>query len=567
MQRGVTLRRVERGGADGPRTDPLVLDVDRLTVRYGANHAVKNLGFELSAGKTVALLGSNGAGKTSLMRAITGTLGFHGGSVENGAVRLFGRDVTTADPAAISHAGVALVPEGRRVFKEMTVEENLLSGALSLPRGVARREVLAETYDQFPVLAERRKQAAVLLSGGEQQIMAIGRAMMSRPRLLLVDEPSLGLAPVMVDRIAEVLAGIRDRGTTILLSEQNPSIALDLADRVVVLRVGSAVLDAAPTEIAGVEQLRDLYLGVENVESAEAELETVAASSGAPQPGRIHRERTHRDGRHTALSVQQVGVKFAGLTALDDVSFDVDEGSVFAVIGPNGAGKSTLFNVISGFYRATSGRVTHGDHLLTSLRPHEISRLGIARTFQNLELSEENTVLDNILLGCHLTSRAGVVATALRLPAVRREHRELERRAREAADVVGLGGDLDHTCGSLSYGLRKRVEIARALVGKPRVLLLDEPVAGMTADEIAEMQEVIARAHEELDLTILLIEHDIEFTLRLADEVAVLDFGRMIARGAPDEIRRDPLVHAAYLGSQAASTAAKAEPADERTAP
>jgi len=554
----LTIRRPERVGVADPPTGSRVLDVDQLTVRYGANHAVKGLGLELAQGTTLALLGSNGAGKTSLMRAVTGTLGFHGGTVECGRIELFGREITAADPAVISQAGVALVPEGRRVFKEMTVEENLLSGALSLPHGVSRREVLAETYDHFPVLAERRRQAAVLLSGGEQQIMAIGRAMMSRPRLLLVDEPSLGLAPVMIDRIAEVLAGIRERGTTILLSEQNPSIAMDLADRVVVLRVGSTVLDAAPAEIAGVEQLRDLYLGVEEVEAAEA----APASGDRPEPT-PRRPRAGRDEAAIALSVQGVGVKFAGLTALDDVSFEVSEGSVFAVIGPNGAGKSTLFNVISGFYRATSGQVRHGEHVLTSLRPHEISRLGLARTFQNLELSEENTVLENILLGCHLTSRSGVLATALRLPSARREHRELERRAREAAEVVGLVPYLERNCGSLSYGLRKRVEIARGLVGEPRVLLLDEPVAGMTADEIAEMQEVIARAHDELGLTILLIEHDIEFTLRLADEVAVLDFGRMIARGTPDEIRRDPVVHAAYLGSQAASTAAKAQPLDE----
>ena len=558
MPRGLTIRRPERVGVADPPTGSRVLDVDQLTVRYGANHAVKGLGLELAQGTTLALLGSNGAGKTSLMRAVTGTLGFHGGTVECGRIELFGREITAADPAVISQAGVALVPEGRRVFKEMTVEENLLSGALSLPHGVSRREVLAETYDHFPVLAERRRQAAVLLSGGEQQIMAIGRAMMSRPRLLLVDEPSLGLAPVMIDRIAEVLAGIRERGTTILLSEQNPSIAMDLADRVVVLRVGSTVLDAAPAEIAGVEQLRDLYLGVEEVEAAEA----APASGDRPEPT-PRRPRAGRDEAAIALSVQGVGVKFAGLTALDDVSFEVSEGSVFAVIGPNGAGKSTLFNVISGFYRATSGQVRHGEHVLTSLRPHEISRLGLARTFQNLELSEENTVLENILLGCHLTSRSGVLATALRLPSARREHRELERRAREAAEVVGLVPYLERNCGSLSYGLRKRVEIARGLVGEPRVLLLDEPVAGMTADEIAEMQEVIARAHDELGLTILLIEHDIEFTLRLADEVAVLDFGRMIARGTPDEIRRDPVVHAAYLGSQAASTAAKAQPLDE----
>ncbi|WP_395570690.1 ABC transporter ATP-binding protein [Streptomyces sp. BK79] len=248
------------------------------------------------------------------------------------------------------------------------------------------------------------------------------------------------------------------------------------------------------------------------------------------------------------LGVRGVTVRFAGLVALDDVSFTVTPGTVHAVIGPNGAGKSTCFNVLSGLYRPTAGTVRLGDADLTRLAPHKIAALGVARTFQNI-VTTQGTVADNLMLGRHALSRAGFAASALRLPRAVREQREHLAKAREIAELTGLGPHFDSPVALLSYGDRKRVELARALCLEPRVLLLDEPVAGMNAAERTRMTEVVREIRAELGLSVVLVEHDMGLVMRLADDVTVLDFGKAIAHGTPDEVRRDPEVLRAYLGT------------------
>ncbi|MDR6975880.1 branched-chain amino acid transport system ATP-binding protein [Streptomyces sp. 3330] len=264
------------------------------------------------------------------------------------------------------------------------------------------------------------------------------------------------------------------------------------------------------------------------------------------------------------LRVRDVTVRFAGLTALDTVSFTVAPGSVHALIGPNGAGKSTCFNVLSGLYRPVSGEVRLGDESLTGLAPHRIAALGVARTFQNI-VTTEGTVADNLMLGRHVLSRSGFAATALRLPRAVREQRAHLGRAREIAELTGLAGRFDTPVALLSYGDRKRVELARALCLEPRVLLLDEPVAGMNGAERSRTVEVIHTVRAELGLSVLLVEHDMGLVMRLADEVTVLDFGRCIAHGSPDEVRRHPEVLRAYLGTPGDDTPAQDTALEEET--
>jgi len=251
--------------------------------------------------------------------------------------------------------------------------------------------------------------------------------------------------------------------------------------------------------------------------------------------------------RAALLEIEDVSLAFDGVRALDHVTFRVDRGEVCAIIGPNGAGKSSMVNVISGLYKPASGRVRFQGRELR--RARELSGLGIARTFQNLALFRGMTVLENVELGRDFRGRASFFEQAFRLGRAARE----ERRSREEADqilaLLGIAAHRDDIVGRLPYGLQKRVELARALAPRPKLLLLDEPMAGMTFDEKRDMCRFIVEAHETLGTTLVLIEHDLAVVMDLSDHVIVLDRGRKLADGPPDAVRRDPEVIRAYVGS------------------
>lgn len=248
------------------------------------------------------------------------------------------------------------------------------------------------------------------------------------------------------------------------------------------------------------------------------------------------------------LEIEGVSIHFGGVKALQNVSLSVNEAEVLALIGPNGAGKTTLFNVISGVYQATTGRIRLDGEDVTGLLPFQLAHRGLTRTFQNLQIFYRMTALENVMVGRNIRERGNLFGYLLGLPSVRRQNAESRDRAMELLKFVGLDSHADRQAGELSYGILKRLEIARALALEPRILLLDEPVAGCNATETAEIDTVIRKVVE-TGVSVVLVEHDIHLVMNLADKIHVLDRGATLATGTPQEVRSNPAVISAYLGN------------------
>jgi branched-chain amino acid transport system ATP-binding protein len=507
-----------------------------LDVAYGPVQVLFGVDFEVAEGEIVALLGTNGAGKSTLLKAVSGLI-----APSAGKVFLDGHDITGADAEAVTRAGVSLMPGGKGIFPTVTVDEHLRLAAWTFRKDTARIEAArAEVLELFPILAERHAQPAGYLSGGEQQMLALAQAFMTKPRLLLVDELSLGLAPTVVGHLIDVLRTAHAAGTTILIVEQSVNVALMLAQRAVFMEKGE-VRFTGPT--ADLLERPDLLRSVFIRQGPK-----VAAAAPSPSPP--------ADDAPVLLSCRGIVKRFGGIHAVDEVDLDLRQGEILGLIGQNGAGKTTLFDCISGFLPIDAGTVELRGRDVTEWAPHERARAGLGRSFQEALLFPSLTTWETIAIAFerHLASKE-MVAAALHLPASYESEIDLGARVEALIELMGLGAFRDKLLGELSSGSRRIVELACILAQDPAVVLLDEPSAGVAQRETEALGPLLRRVQAYTGCSMLVIEHDMPLIAAVSDEVIALELGRVIARGTPQEVLSHPRVVESYLGTDAAAIA------------
>jgi ABC-type branched-subunit amino acid transport system ATPase component/predicted MFS family arabinose efflux permease len=514
-----------------------------VDVAYDGVQVLFGVDFEVKQGQIVALLGTNGAGKSTLLRAISGAVHPVGG-----AIFFEGRNVTFFEPHETAAAGIAQMPGGRGVFPSLTVAENLRIAAWLHARNAASvRKVTKEVVELFPVLKERWDTPAGGLSGGEQQMLSLAQAFIARPKLLMVDELSLGLAPVVVEQLLETVKKIHARGTTVIIVEQSASLALNIAEVAYFMEKGEIRFSGPAHELAGrTDLLRSVFL-----EGAGRDGRPTTGDGRAPRPSAVQAASlVDKKRAKPVLEVKGLSKSFGGIRAVDDVSFAVSDEQILGMIGPNGAGKTTAFDLISGFIRPNSGQVFYLGEDVTSLSANRRARRGLGRSFQDALLFPSLTVAENLAVALERSLRArNPLPAALGLPHVRLAERRLFERADELIEKMGLTAYRDKFVSELSTGTRRIVDIACVVAHHPTVLILDEPSSGIAQAETRALGRLLTTVREDLGCSLLLIEHDLPLVSEVADELVALDLGRVIARGRPDEVLRDPAVVRAYLGT------------------
>jgi branched-chain amino acid transport system ATP-binding protein len=514
-------------------------DVD---VTYDSAQVLFNVDFDVDEGEIVAILGTNGAGKSTLLRAIAGIQ-----EASNGAIFLDGEDITHRPPYQNAQSGIVLMPGGRAIFPSLTVAENLRIAAWMYREDddyVKRRT--EEVLDFFPILRDRLAQQAGTMSGGEQQMLALGQAFLMRPRLLMIDELSLGLAPAIVEQLLDIVRRIKDQGTTVLLVEQSANVALVIAERAVFMEKGEIRFDGPTQELLGRgDLLRSVFLG--------------GVGSGAGVPfiarggGLMGRKKVDED-RQQMLEVEDAHLRFGGHKALSGVSLQVLSEEVVGIIGPNGAGKTSLFDVISGYVSAESGRVVIAGTDATSMSPDARSRLGLTRSFQNARLFPGLTVRETIAVALEqrLHNRS-TLAAALWLPGVRRSESRAYRRVDNLIDLMQLEAYADKFVNELSTGTRRMVDMAFVMATEPKLLLLDEPSSGLAQSEVEVLGPAIRRMAKDTGCGVLVIEHDMPLIEALSDRLVAMELGTVLVEGKPEDVVRHPRVTEAYLGASQAA--------------
>ena len=530
--RSEALYQRRRGEAD-------LLLIRNLDAGYGGRQVLFGVNFDVKEGEIVALLGTNGAGKSTLLRSISGVV-----EADRGAVILDGRDVTHAPPNEIAALGISQMPGGQGVFGGLTVNENLqLAGWTRRHDPKGRAEAVEEVLTIFPLLRERLHRDAGDLSGGQQQMLALGMAFVAKPRVLLIDELSLGLAPVIVGQLLPIVQRVADQGTAVILVEQSVNVALSVAQRAYFMERGTIRFSGPTSELLDRKDLlRSVFL------SGAAVSETPGATVTA---SRMHADDTNAT---PLLEVIEISVAFGGNRAVNGTTFAVRPHEIVGMIGPNGAGKTTIFDLISGFVPVDSGRIDLQGRDITNLGASDRAGAGLGRSFQDARLFPDMTVRETLAVSLErwVNSR-NALSAALRLPAVYDDEERTALRVAELIELMNLGDYQNSFVRELSTGTRRVVDLACIAAHRPVMVLLDEPSSGIAQREVEALAPVLRRLRDEMGASLLVIEHDIPLISSISDRLVALDQGAVLTEGPPADVLSHPDVIESYLGNNAAA--------------
>ena len=522
------------GTEGGPLLSCRGVDVayDKVQVLFGVD-------LDVERGEIVALLGTNGAGKSTLLKAVSGLVPLVGGSIW-----FDGKDITRADAVATATQGIVQVPGGKAVFPTLTVAEHFKVGAWLFadedPADVDART--QEVLGMFPRLQERWDQMAGNLSGGEQQQLALGMAFVAKPKLLIIDELSLGLAPTVVGQLLEIVRKIHASGCTIILVEQSINVALTIATKAYFMEKGE-VRFSGPTEelLERDDILRSVFLhGASKGMGKQAD--TATATLREREPGRSGPAKP-------VLEVAGLTKRFGGISAVTDVAFTLHENEILGLIGPNGAGKTTIFDMISGHLAQDGGTIRLEGNDVSTWAADRRAAIGLGRSFQDARIFPSLTVAENIALGLerHIDVRDHVSAL-LATPAMRESEEDVAFTVDDLVELLGLGAFRDKFVSELSTGSRRIVDLAMSIAHDPKVLLLDEPSSGIAQRETEALGPLLVDIRRATGCAMLIIEHDMPLITGLSDQILALELGRVVLQGTPDEVLADPRVVSSYLG-------------------
>ncbi|MCE9620783.1 MAG: MFS transporter [Actinomycetia bacterium] len=531
--RSEALLQRRRGEAD-------LLLLRGVNAGYEGRQVLFDVDFDLKEGEVVALLGTNGAGKSTMLKAISGVV-----EADSGAIVLDGRDITHAPPNEIAVLGISQMPGGHGVFGGLTVRENLqLAGWTRRHEPTARDQAIDDVLEMFPVLRDRLQRSAGDLSGGQQQMLALGMAFVAKPRVLLIDELSLGLAPVVIGQILPLVQRIAAEGTAVILVEQSVNVALTVAERAYFMERGTIRFSGPTAELLGrTDLLRSVFLsdGATSSKSASAKPVKVAA-------------RAAQSDATPVLRVIEIARAFGGNRAVNGASFDVGPREIVGMIGPNGAGKTTIFDLISGFVPLDSGRIEFEGNDITALSASRRAARGLGRSFQDARLFPDMTVTDTLAVALErwVASRSAMAA-ALRLPAVFDDEERTALRVGELIELMHLGEYRNTFVRELSTGTRRVVDLACIAAHRPVLVLLDEPSSGIAQREVEALAPVLRSLRDEMGASLLVIEHDIPLVSSVSDRLIALDQGAVLTSGLPADVLAHPDVIESYLGNNVAA--------------